>query len=151
MPLAPSATRAAGGQQTPASGAGLGVTAAAPPTHLFVYGTLAPGEVRWHHLAPFVVGDAVETAVGGDLYDTELGYPAAMFGGERLIVGRVYALTPHRVAAALAHLDEVEAAVRGLYHRVMVHSTSGHLAWAYQCGEAALLVRRIESGDWQQR
>ena len=124
---------------------------AAAPTHLFVYGTLRPGEVRWHHLAPFVVGEAIETSVSGDLFDTGLSYPAAMFGGERAIVGRVYELAPDRQDAALAHLDEVEGAVRGLYHRVMVRTESGHVAWAYQCGEVALLVRRIDSGDWQQR
>lgn len=121
------------------------------PTHLFVYGTLRPGGVRWQHLAPFVVGDGVHTTTAGDVYDTGLEYPAAMFGGEQSIHGRVYELHPARVDDALAHLDEVEGAVRGLYHRVTVVTDSGHSAWAYQCGEAALLVRRIECGDWLQR
>ena len=47
--------------------------------HLFVYGTLRPGEVRWHHLEPFVVGDGIDSTVRGDLYDTGLDYPAAVF------------------------------------------------------------------------
>jgi gamma-glutamylcyclotransferase (GGCT)/AIG2-like uncharacterized protein YtfP len=123
------------------------------PTHLFVYGTLRPGEVRWHHLEPYVVADvpAVDTAVAGDLYDTDLDYPAAMFGGHGRILGRVYQLRADRLAEGLAHLDEVESAVRGDYHRVQIVTESGHTAWAYQCGEPALLVRRIIGGDWIQR
>lgn len=120
-------------------------------THLFVYGTLRPGEVRWQHLQPFVVGDGIETHTAGELYDTELDYPAAMFGGEGRIVGRVYQLDATLLAEALALLDEVESAVRGGYRRVPVATGSGHTAWAYQCGEDALLVRRIEGGDWLRR
>lgn len=129
----------------------------ADPTHLFVYGTLRPGEVRWQHLAPYVHGTdtgidtGIDTTVAGELYDTGLQYPAAMFGGHAQIVGRVYPLAPERLSAALAHLDEVEGAVRGLYHRVVVATSSGHQAWAYQCGDPALLVRRILSGDWLRR
>ena len=48
----------------------------------------------------------------------------------------------------LMEIDDVEGAVRGKYARVTVETASGHTAWAYQCGEAALLVRRIEGGDW---
>ena len=126
------------------------VTVGEPVTHhLFVYGTLRPGEVRWRHLAPFVVGDGIDTTVAGDVYDTGLEYPAAMFGGEGRIKGRVYELT--RLDDALAHLDEVEGAVRGLYHRVVVHTASGHRAWAYQCGDDELLVRHLPHGDWAQR
>jgi gamma-glutamylcyclotransferase (GGCT)/AIG2-like uncharacterized protein YtfP len=127
----------------------------AAPTHLFVYGTLRPGEVRWQHLEPYVDGDGIDTgidtSVAGELYDTGLQYPAAMFGGDARILGRVYPLASERVSAALAHLDEVEGAVRGLYHRVVVATESGHDAWAYQCGDPTLLVRRIPSGDWLHR
>lgn len=122
-----------------------------PVSHLFVYGTLRPGEVRWQHLSPFVADEGVAASVAGELYDTELDYPAAMFGGESRILGRVYELAPARHDEALAHLDEVEGAVRGMYHRVAVATDAGHAAWAYQCGEQALLVRRIQCGDWQQR
>jgi gamma-glutamylcyclotransferase (GGCT)/AIG2-like uncharacterized protein YtfP len=118
-------------------------------THLFVYGTLRPGEVRWRFLEPFVVGDGVDTTVAGDVYDTGLDYPAAVFGGEHRIRGRVYELT--RLDDALAALDEVEGAVRGLYHRVVVPTASGHEAWAYQCGDPALLVRHLPTGDWMDR
>lgn len=121
------------------------------PHHLFVYGTLRPGEVRWHHLEPFVMGDGVPATVAGHLFDTGLEYPAAMFHRDGVIHGRVYELAPDRMEAALEHLDEVEGAVRGLYHRVVVEPSSGHRAWAYECGEEALLARRLDHGDWLRR
>jgi len=119
-------------------------------TLLFVYGTLRPGEVRWQHLAPYVVGEGRVASVAGELYDTGLDYPAAMFGGESRILGRVYPLDDGQLTAALAHLDEVESAVRGLYQRVSVVTNDGETAWAYECGEPALLHTRIECGDWLQ-
>ena len=119
--------------------------------HLFVYGTLRPGEVRWHHLEPFVVGQGVVATVPGALYDTGLDYPAAVFGGPSLIHGRVYELAVARLDDALAHLDAVEGAVGGLYHRVAVAPSVGGTAWAYECGDAALLATSIASGDWLTR
>jgi len=117
--------------------------------HLFVYGTLRPGEVRWRHLAPFVIDDGIDATASGDVYDTGLGYPAARFDGAGRIVGRLYRLT--RVAEAIELLDAVEQAVRGRYERVVVTTHDGVAAWAYQCGDAELLVRRIPSGDWTRR
>lgn len=120
-------------------------------SQLFVYGTLRPGEVRWQHLEPYVVGEGFEASVPGELYDTGLDYPAAVFGGTQHIFGRVYTLNESRLPEALAHLDEVEGAVRGLYVRVEVLTAAGNAVWAYQCGDRELLHTRITSGDWQQR
>jgi gamma-glutamylcyclotransferase (GGCT)/AIG2-like uncharacterized protein YtfP len=121
--------------------------------HLFVYGTLRPGEVRWHHLEPFVVGDGVDTSTAGVLFDTGHGYPAAVFGdaigAAAPILGRAYRLTD--IANALALLDEVESAVEGLYTRVVVRVAAGFDAWAYQCGDPALMQRPISGGDWLSR
>lgn len=118
--------------------------------HLFVYGTLQPGETRWESLRPYVVDDGREVAVPGELYDTGLDYPAARFViGNGNIRGRLYALRDLDVA--LAHLDDVEGAVRGLYRRVVVVTTDGVDAWAYECGDPGLLARRIASGDWAER
>jgi gamma-glutamylcyclotransferase (GGCT)/AIG2-like uncharacterized protein YtfP len=100
-------------------------------------------------MEPFVSGEGIETSVAGDVYDTGLGYPAATFGGSALIFGRVYQLYP--APAALAALDEVEGAVRGLYRRVAVTTVAGQLAWAYECGDRSLLVQHIAGGDWLQR
>ena len=121
-------------------------------THLFVYGTLRPGEVRWHHLEPYVVADvpAVDTAVAGDLYDTDLDYPAAMFGGQSRILGRVYQLRADRLVEGLAHLDEVEGAVRGLYRRVVLTTGNGVRVFAYEGGDG-LSLTPIASGDWLAR
>lgn len=130
------------------------------PVYLFVYGTLRPGEVRWHHLAPFVADAGVDATVPGELYDTGRGYPAAVFRagggacgviGSGFVRGRVYGLAPQRMDEGLDHLDEVEGAVGGLYHRVVVHTSVGPAAWAYECGDEGLLARRIESGDWLDR
>ncbi|MBI4885003.1 MAG: gamma-glutamylcyclotransferase [Actinobacteria bacterium] len=122
--------------------------------HLFTYGTLQPGESRWQELAPFVGDEGIPACVAGRLYDTELDYPAAIFDDSSvtdLIHGRVYRLHCDRLAEALAHLDEVEGAVSGSYHRIAVRTLIGLQAWAYQCGEAALLLRRLPEGDWLRR
>lgn len=121
--------------------------------HLFVYGTLQPGESRWHLLAPFVLGEGVRTTVPGQVYDTGLDYPAAKFAtaAAGVIRGRVYELDESQLEAALARLDEVEGAVAGLYHRVVVRTADGTSAWAYECGDDDLLVRHLVDGDWLQR
>ena len=119
--------------------------------HLFVYGTLQPGESRWHELAQFVVDEGVRTTVPGTVYDTGLDYPAAKFSPATpadLIQGRVYEFDSAQIDVALARLDEVEGAVRGLYRRVVVRTAAGPMAWAYECGDDQLLARRLPDGDW---
>jgi gamma-glutamylcyclotransferase (GGCT)/AIG2-like uncharacterized protein YtfP len=120
----------------------------AGPDHLFVYGTLRPGETRWHHLAPFVSGAGFPDAVPGALFDTGRGYPAADFSDPGLIVGHTFRL--HAVERALEVLDDVEGAVAGLYRRVVVRTRAGVPAWAYEGGVGLALVP-IPGGDWQQR
>ena len=85
----------------------------------------------------------------GALFDTELGYPAARFDHDGVIVGRVYELLDGR--SALEHHDDVEGAVRGLYRRTVVVTHGNVRAWAYECGDALLLVRHLPHGDWRQR
>lgn len=115
--------------------------------HLFVYGTLAPGQQRWHHLAPFVVDDGHEASVSGALYDTGNGYPAARFDRPGSIHGTVYELRLDRLDEALQLLDEVEGAVIDLFHRVAVTTSAGVEAWAYQYGGDHSFIT-IDSGDW---
>ena len=122
--------------------------------HLFVYGTLQPGESRWHELAKFVNGEGVRTTVAGMVYDTGQDYPAAKFLPAHpadVIHGRVYEFDDVQIDTALARLDFVEGAVRGLYQRVLVQTAAGPLAWAYECGDDELLVRRLPEGDWLTR
>jgi len=122
--------------------------------HLFVYGTLQPGESRWHELAKFVNGEGVRTTVAGMVYDTGLNYPAAKFTAATpadVIQGRVYEFDDAQRDAALARLDVVEGAERGMYQRVVVRTAAGPSAWAYECGDDELLVRRLPDGDWLTR
>jgi gamma-glutamylcyclotransferase (GGCT)/AIG2-like uncharacterized protein YtfP len=122
--------------------------------HLFVYGTLQPGESRWHELAAFVQGEGVRTTVPGMVYDTGLDYPAARFSADTpddVIRGRVYEFDDSRREAALSRLDAVEGAERGLYQRVVVRTAAGPLAWAYECNDEELLVHRLPDGDWLTR
>ncbi len=132
------------------------------PAKLFVYGTLLPGDVRWHLLEPFVVDDGWPDTAPGRLYDTGLGYPAAVFGrstdgpvaddavdaaGERVVAGRTMPLLESSLGRALAVLDEVEGTVAGLYERIVVRTGRGHDAWAYRYG-GGLELTPIDSGDW---
>jgi gamma-glutamylcyclotransferase (GGCT)/AIG2-like uncharacterized protein YtfP len=117
------------------------------PTHLFVYGTLRPGDVRWAFLEPFVVDGGVADTVAGRLFDTGLDYPAAVFGGDSTIVGRTYLLRSDTIDEALEVLDEEEDTVLGLYRRVEVDTGREARAWAYEYGDG-LQLTEIESGDW---
>jgi gamma-glutamylcyclotransferase (GGCT)/AIG2-like uncharacterized protein YtfP len=114
---------------------------------LFAYGTLLPGEVRWPVLAPYVVDEGVADTAGGRLFDTGVGYPAALFDGRSTIHGRVFTLRVECYDDALVALDEVEGAVDGAYRRVEVVVGSGLRAWAYEYGGGLDLVE-IAGGSW---
>lgn len=118
-------------------------------THVFVYGTLLPGEARWHHLSPFVADEGFPDAVTGDLFDTGEGYPAARFGGTAVIVGHTFPLLVTARDQALARLDEIEGAVAGLYARTQVATHRGVRAWAYEYG-GGLSLTPIVSGSWRE-
>jgi gamma-glutamylcyclotransferase (GGCT)/AIG2-like uncharacterized protein YtfP len=118
--------------------------------HLFVYGTLRPGDVRWSFLEPFAADTGIDDIVPGDLFDTGLDYPAATFGGHGTITGRTYELRADRLDEALEVLDEEEDTVLGLYRRVTVTTRRGITAWAYEYG-SGLELTPIPSGDWFKR
>jgi gamma-glutamylcyclotransferase (GGCT)/AIG2-like uncharacterized protein YtfP len=116
-------------------------------THLFVYGTLRPGQQRWPFLEPFVMDEGRDESVVGTLYDTGNGYPAAKFDRPGKIFGRVYPLNIDRLDVALTLLDEVEGAVIDLFRRVAITTSTGLEAWAYEyCGEPQFA--KVVSGDW---
>ena len=118
--------------------------------HLFVYGTLRPGDVRWSLLEPFVADSGVVDTVAGCLFDTGLDYPAAVFGGDGTIVGRTYLLHADTLDEALVVLDVEEDTVLGLYRRVQISTGHSVRAWAYEYGDG-LDLTPIESGDWFHR
>ena len=115
--------------------------------HLFVYGTLRPGDVRWSFLAPWVVDVGFDDAVTGRLFDTGLDYPAAVFGTGGAVAGRTYELHRETLHEALRIIDEEEDTVLGLYRRVEVRTARGVRAWAYEYG-TGLDLTPIPSGDW---
>ena len=116
-------------------------------THLFVYGTLRPGQQRWPFLEPFVIDEGRDESVVGMLYDTGHGYPAAKFDRSGTIFGRVYPLKLDRLDEGLKLLDDVEGAVIDLFHRVAITTSTGLEAWAYEyCGEPQF--PEIARGDW---
>ena len=122
--------------------------------HLFVYGTLRPGDVRWHFLEPFVIDEGWPDRVAGRVFDTGQDYPGAIFderaapGGS--VVGRTYTLLHESLGRCLEVLDEVEGIVGGEYRRVVVTTERGATAWAYEYGDGLDLVE-IASGDWLDR
>ncbi len=129
--------------------------------HVFVYGTLRPGDVRWHFLAPFVVGDALVDSIPGLLYDTGNDYPAAVFGSDRdtahdrddprVVVGEIcgatFRIDGDRLDECLVVLDEEEDVDGGRYRRVVVRTARDVDAWAYEYCDGYDLVP-IASGDW---
>lgn len=124
--------------------------AGSPVSSLFVYGTLRPGDVRWSFLEPFAADEGRDDTATGYVYDTGLGYPAAIFGTDGTIHGRTYTLLTDRLDEALAVLDEEEDTVLGLYRRVTVTTGRGVTAWAYSYG-TGLELTLIPSGDWFRR
>ena len=118
-----------------------------PIRHLFVYGTLRPGDVRWHMLEPFVNGEGSPDTVAGKLFDTGLDYPAAIFETGGVIQGRTYELYLSSLERCLGVLDHEEDTVDGLYRRVEVTTSGGFVAWSYAYG-TGLDLTPIPSGDW---
>ena len=117
---------------------------------IFCYGTLLPGEERWQFLAPFVLAYEPDQ-VSGRVYDTGLGYPAALFDRVGVIHGFLFRLDPAQLREALSLLDEIEGAVDGLYHRVRVTTAMGVQAHAYQYGGTSEELVDIPEGNWLPR
>jgi gamma-glutamylcyclotransferase (GGCT)/AIG2-like uncharacterized protein YtfP len=119
--------------------------------HVFVYGTLRSGDVRWRFLQPFVVDEGWPDTIEGRLFDTGLDYPAAVVddrvarGGT--IVGETYAIIEETIEQCLEVLDAEEGTVGGYYRRVVVTTGRGVDAYVYEYGQGLDLVP-IDSGDW---
>jgi gamma-glutamylcyclotransferase (GGCT)/AIG2-like uncharacterized protein YtfP len=119
--------------------------------HLFVYGTLRPGDVRWYFLEPFVVDHGTPDTAAGELFDTGLDYPAAVFAaggvGPATIHGHTFELLGQSIERCLDVLDVEEDTVEGLYRRVEIRTGLGITAWAYEYG-TGLDLTPIPSGNW---
>lgn len=114
------------------------------PDAVFVYGTLRPGESRWSALASFAAA-AEEATVGGQVYDTGAGYPAAVFGdGLGIVAGWRVRLLDGRSDEALGVLDEIEGEGT-LFARVVVATSAGS-AFAYEwLGPEAQILAAFEA------
>ena len=127
--------------------------------HVFVYGTLLPGDVRWGYLEQFVADEGSPDSVNGSLFDTGFDYPAATFGPAAVfesgstrasagtILGRTFEVTADRLEDCLAVLDVEEDTVGGRYRRVSIRTLGGVEVWAYEYG-FGLDLTPIPSGDW---
>ncbi|HEX3036386.1 MAG TPA: gamma-glutamylcyclotransferase family protein [Thermodesulfobacteriota bacterium] len=124
---------------------------ATEPEKLFVYGTFLQGEPRNHHLEDLELIQAFE--VPGKLYDTQRGYPAALFDGDpnRTVTGELYTICREK-NEKFEKLDEVEGTQLGLYTRKIL-KYKGYKFHLYEAGE---LLRhslkkesKIKSGNWR--
>lgn len=108
---------------------GADAAAAVPPvaSHVFVYGTLLPGHLRWPSIRRWVVAHHDDT-VAGRLYDTGHGYPAACFDEPGAVPGRVLALAAGAEVRVLALLDRIEGPD---YERRLVTTGTGGRAVTY--------------------
>jgi gamma-glutamylcyclotransferase (GGCT)/AIG2-like uncharacterized protein YtfP len=113
---------------------GRGQVGGAVTTHVFVYGTLKPGQSRWQILERFTVrSDAVSSASAqGRLFDTGYGWPAAVFDSRvsDQVRGVVVAIRSESINKALATLDAVEGVAGGLFRRILI-DVNGQACWAY--------------------
>lgn len=98
-------------------------------------------------LERFVNGEGSPDTASGELFDTGLDYPAAIFGERGIIHGRTYELHMASRGRCLAVLDHEEGTVDGLYRRVEVTTGCGIAAWSYAYGNG-LELAPIPSGDW---
>jgi gamma-glutamylcyclotransferase (GGCT)/AIG2-like uncharacterized protein YtfP len=85
-----------------------------------------PGRLRWPLIADDVMRQRA-SAVAGTLYDTGLGYPALVLGGDRRVMGWLLGLS-ERAPTVLEHLDAVEGP---RYRRTAVTTLDGVRAVTY--------------------
>ena len=115
---------------------------------LFVYGTLLPGEELWAVLVRFAL-KVSETVVSGRLFDTGLGYPAAVFDESTSVVPGVrVTVAPDQWIELVDLLDQIED--EGiLFHRRQVETTAGP-AMSYEWIGQTQGLRRLSDG-WRGR
>jgi gamma-glutamylcyclotransferase (GGCT)/AIG2-like uncharacterized protein YtfP len=75
------------------------------PFHVFVYGTLKPGERYFDRYCAKWVIEVQEAIVYGELYALPLGYPAITWG-DRTVYGTRLSFTEPAVLAALDELED---------------------------------------------
>ena len=94
---------------------------------VFVYGTLMPGHQRWPWLAPYVQSHHPDE-IRGRLYDTQMGYPAALLDEDGRIPGISCTLDPLLADEAWSMLDDIEGR---LYERRTTTTRRGRAVSTY--------------------
>src|SRR6185369_4518714 len=92
----------------------------------FVYGTLRPGETRWHALEPYVIGNPMPATLSNvEMYNVGGSYPCILKaeGGE--VTGEVVMVKPEDTQRVLRLLDNIEGYIenspqRSLFLREIV-------------------------------
>lgn len=110
---------------------------------LFVYGTLLQGELKSQHLERCNLVETLE--LPGELYDTQQGYPAALFDTDsrETVTGELYEICGD-VDERLRELDKVEGGELGLYIRKPLRYKE-HDFYLYEAGE--VLKKSLHSGN----
>ncbi len=117
---------------------------------VFVYGTLLQGEVLCRHMQDCMLLNTLE--IPGSLYDTNRGYPTAVFDEDAgtCISGELYVMD--NPAQKIRELDELEMTASDQYNRIILNY-SGMDFYAYEAGEALLQycrpTYRIDTGNWR--
>lgn len=119
---------------------------------LFVYGTLLQGEPRSSILHDSDLLGSFD--IPGELYTTDLGYPAASFkdNPNHHVAGELYELSGDNITDKFTMLDKLEGIADGLFNRkaLIVNDRS---FFAYEAGKS--LDRflnnkcKIKSGNWR--
>jgi gamma-glutamylcyclotransferase (GGCT)/AIG2-like uncharacterized protein YtfP len=112
---------------------------------VFVYGTLKPGQLYWPRISAWVVYTE-EASVRGELFDTVLGYPAAVFGDNDVVEGVLLHVPAAVLDKVLAVMDEIEVEGKE-YRRVRVLTLAGVEAIAYEWMGPTEGMRPL-SGPW---
>jgi gamma-glutamylcyclotransferase (GGCT)/AIG2-like uncharacterized protein YtfP len=119
---------------------------------LFVYGTLLRGEPRNSFLLDSDLLGSLD--IPGQLYITDLGYPAASFNenSNRHVSGELYELSGYKVADKIMMLDKIEGIDDGLFRRKVLRINNQSF-FTYEAGESLerFLNERcnIKSGNWR--
>ena len=111
------------------------------PTRVFVYGTLRPGNVLYHHISHAVL-ETIPDEITADLHiSTNNWYPIAVPGTGN-IIGTVLTIRPEY----LKILDDIEG-VPKLFDRHEIITKGGLQAYVY-FGSGAVKGARIYHGDF---
>lgn len=117
---------------------------------VFVYGTLLQGEALSHHMSDCKLLQILE--IPGTLYDTNMGYPTAVFEekSDRRVMGELYLM--QRPGSKLSELDQLEMTGGAQYNRIILNQ-DGLDFFTYEAGsrlsQYCRAMYQIDTGNWR--